>query len=320
MTILIVADRNDWPTDRVVKLLTERDAPVFRMDTADFPQELTLAALIDQGVPWHGRLHNSVRHVDVEDVSAVWYRAPNSFDFPQQMTEPERTFAFAQARAGLGGVLSTLECRWVNHPAAIARAEYKPVQLAAARDAGLTVPPTLITNSPAAVREFAGAHPRVVAKTLGSPVVRDAEHRLRTIYSRPLSEEDLEDLTGVESTAHLFQAWVDKHHEARVTVVGERQFAATIYADSPRAYDDWRSDYGALRYEADLVPPEVATALRTLMTSLNLRFGAADFVVGPDGQWTFLEVNPCGQWDWIENATGQPLTAAIADELQQRSV
>jgi hypothetical protein len=39
-------------------------------------------------------------------------------------------------------------------------------------------------------------------------------------------------------------------------------------------------------------------------------------VVTPAGEHLFLEVNPCGQWDWISAATGQPITQAIADDLQ----
>lgn len=315
MTVLVVADRNDWPTDRVVKNLTERGVEVFRIDTADFPQELTMATRIDQPHPWQGQLRTAHRSATLGEVTAVYYRAPNSFQFPIEMTASEERFAFAQARAGFGGVLSTLPCRWVNHPAALARAEYKPVQLETARQVGLAIPPTLITNSADEVRAFAAEHPRVVVKTLGSPVVREGGE-LRTIYSRPLHSEDLEDLAGVETTAHLVQAWVEKCYEVRLTVVGERQFAAEIHAGSESGYADWRSDYGALRYEPTQVPVAEAAAVNRLMNALDLRYGAVDFIVGPDGEWTFLEVNPCGQWDWIQGATGQPIAEAIADELQ----
>ncbi|WUT01550.1 hypothetical protein OHA46_32880 (plasmid) [Streptomyces sp. NBC_00708] len=64
------------------------------------------------------------------------------------------------------------------------------------------------------------------------------------------------------------------------------------------------------------VPTPVADGMRRLMRRLGLRYGAADFVVGPGGGWTFLEVNPCGQWDWIQGATGLPVAEAIADDLQ----
>ncbi|MFF8196682.1 MvdC/MvdD family ATP grasp protein [Streptomyces bobili] len=153
--VLIIAACDDWPTDRVVVELEHRGTEVFRMDTADFPQRLTLAARIDQGSGWAGGLATEYRMVELSRVGAVYYRAPGAFRFPKGMSGPEERFAAAQARAGLGGVLSALECRWVNHPAAMARAEYKPVQLAAARACGLRIPATLITNQPRDVVAFA---------------------------------------------------------------------------------------------------------------------------------------------------------------------
>ncbi|MEE4593952.1 RimK domain-containing protein [Streptomyces sp. DSM 41524] len=271
-TVLVIAARDDWPTDRVVKALTDGGAEVFRMDTAEFPQEVTLAGRIDARRGWSGGLTTAHRAVDLANVSAVYYRAPNSFSLPATMSEPEHRFAAAQARAGLGGIITALDCRWVSHPAAMSRAEYKPLQLATARTCGLTVPPTL--------------------------------------------EDDLADLRGIDTTAHLFQAWVDKAYEVRLTVVGDRLFPAEVHAGSDAAHTDWRSDYRSLTYRIGTAPPNVVEGVRRYMDRLDLRFAAFDFVVSPDGVWTYLEANPCGQWDWIEHATGLPIAQAIADELQ----
>ncbi|WP_031080326.1 ATP-grasp ribosomal peptide maturase [Streptomyces sp. NRRL S-118] len=314
--VLIIAAADDWPTDRVVVELDRRGVEVFRMDTANFPQRLTLAGRIDQEQAWTGVLTTEHRTVELSRVGAVYYRAPGAFRFPQGMSGPEERFAAAQARAGLGGVLSALDCRWVNHPTAMARAEYKPVQLAAARACGLTIPPTLITNRAEDVRAFAAESGwSIICKPVASPVLIE-DDQLKSVYTQRLSPEDLDDLRGIDTTAHLFQAWVSKEHEVRLTVVGERMFAAAIHAGSEAAHDDWRSDYAALTYTITEVPEQVATGMRRLMDRLHLRYGAADFIVGPDGEWTFLEVNPCGQWDWIQGATGLPIAEAIADDLQ----
>ncbi|MFI6730984.1 ATP-grasp ribosomal peptide maturase [Streptomyces atratus] len=313
--VLIIAAADDWPTDRVVVELERSGAEVFRMDTADFPQQLALAGRIDQGTAWTGDLSTEHRIVDLSRVGAVYYRAPGAFQFPQGMSGPEERFAAAQARAGLGGVLSSLGCRWMNHPTAMARAEYKPVQLSEARTCGLRIPPTLITNRPEDVRTFAETVGEVVYKPVASPVLIE-DGQLKSVYTRRLRRDDLKDLRGIETTAHLFQAWVNKDHEVRLTTVGDQIFAAAIHAGSKDAHEDWRSDYGSLTYTSTLVPTQVAAGMQRLMGRLNLRYGAADFIVGPDGQWTFLEVNPCGQWDWIQGATGLPIAAAIADDLQ----
>jgi len=314
--VLIIAAADDWPTDRVVVELERHGVEVFRMDTADFPQQLTLAGRIDQGQAWTGVLTTEHRTVELSRVGAVYYRAPGAFRFPEGMSGPEERFAAAQARAGLGGVLSALTCRWVNHPTAMARAEYKPVQLAAARACGLTIPPTLITNRAEDVRAFAAETGwSIICKPVASPVLIE-DDQLKSVYTQRLRPEDLDDLRGIDITAHLFQAWVSKDHEVRLTVVGERMFAAAIHADSEAAHDDWRSDYKALTYTITEVPEQVVAGMRRLMEQLQLCYGAADFIVGPDGQWTFLEVNPCGQWDWIQGATGLPIAEAIADDLQ----
>ncbi|MFF3395433.1 hypothetical protein ACFYW1_31435 [Streptomyces sp. NPDC002669] len=89
-----------------------------------------------------------------------------------------------------------------------------------------------------------------------------------------------------------------------------------IHAGSEAAHVDWRSDYGSLTYSTTDVPDDIAAGMRLLMDRLHLSYGAADFIVDPGGRWWFLEVNPCGQWDWIQGATGLPIAAAIADELQ----
>ncbi|MEV7289658.1 ATP-grasp ribosomal peptide maturase [Streptomyces sp. NPDC093252] len=313
--VLVIAARGDWPTDRVVKALQDGGAQVFRMDTAEFPQELALAGRIDARRGWSGDLSSAFRSVDLAEVTAVYYRTPTPFALPATISAPERRFAAAQARSGLGGIICALDCRWMNHPAAMSRAEYKPIQLAAARDCGLVIPPTLITNTPDAVRAFVAEHDgSVICKPVASPVLIE-DDQLKTVYTRRLSAADLDDLRGIDATAHLCQAWVDKTHEVRLTAVGVRLPAAEVHAGSEQAHTDWRSDYVSLTYTTTQVPDAIAAGVHRYMNRLGLRFAAMDFVVGPGGDWTFLEANPCGQWDWIEAATGLPITQAIADEL-----
>ncbi|WP_330455343.1 MULTISPECIES: ATP-grasp ribosomal peptide maturase [unclassified Streptomyces] len=313
--VLIIAAADDWPTDRVVTELRRHGAEVFRMDTADFPQWLSLAGRIDQEVAWTGGLSTEHRTVDLAQVGAVYYRAPGSFRFPDGLSGPEKRFAASQARSGLGGILSSLKCRWMNHPSSMARAEYKPVQLAEARGCGLRVPPTLITNRPQDVLDFADAVGDLVCKPVASPVLIE-DGLLKSVYTKRLTRDDLRDLRGIDTTAHLFQGWVPKDYEVRLTVIGDRMFAASIRAGSAAGYEDWRSDYGSLTYSTTSVPTPVADGMRRLMRRLGLRYGAADFVVGPGDEWTFLEVNPCGQWDWIQGATGLPIAEAIAHDLE----
>nr|WP_229869396.1 hypothetical protein [Streptomyces inusitatus] len=236
------------------------------MDTADFPQALSIGARIDQSRPWTGGLATCRREIELSEVDAVYCRAPGAFVFPEAMSGSERRFAGAQARAGLGGVINALDgCRWVSHPAAMARAEYKPVQLSAAREAGLRIAPTLVTNRADDVRAFAEEMPGpIVCKPLSSPVLIESDE-LKVVYTRKLTARDLGDLAGIGTTARLFQAWLDKAYEIRLTVVGDAMFAAEVHAGSKAAHEDWRTDYGALSYVGAKTPPHIAEGVQRLM-------------------------------------------------------
>lgn len=203
----------------------------------------------------------------------------------------------------------------MNHPARAADAAYKPVQLATASRLGLGVPDTVITNEPSAVRSFAGRG-KTITKLLGASSIY--EEGLRKVgFTRLVGEADLTDLRGIDVTAHCFQSWVPKLFETRVIVVGKTMTAVAIHAGSTSSYVDWRTDYGSLSYELVELPEQVRNGVRRLMDSFGLAYGALDFVVTPDGEWIFLEVNPTGQYGWIEGETGVPLTDQLAELLAE---
>ena len=129
-----------------------------------------------------------------------------------------------------------------------------------------------------------------------------------------MSADDLADLRGVDATAHLVQDWVEKAWECRAAVVGNEVFAVAIHAGSEAARVDWRSDYPALSYEVIDLPPRVEKALHAIMDKLGLVYGAFDLSVSNDGGsevFWFLEINPGGQYGFLEGATGIPITDSL---------
>ncbi|MGH3947643.1 MAG: ATP-grasp ribosomal peptide maturase [Pseudonocardiaceae bacterium] len=308
-TVLIVTQPFDPTADYVVAELHERGVPVFRCNPGDFPRRLTLATRLGQG--WTGSLRLPERELSLADIGCAWYRRPTAFEFSDELNAQERRWCSAEARLGLGGVLAAVP-QWLNHPCDIARAEYKPLQLHNAGAVGLTVPDTLITNDPEAARRFATEHGHVGYKPLSAlGVSEDNEYRL--VYANRITAADITDT--VAATAHLFQTWIDKAFEVRLTVVDDAFFAVRIDAESPAAAIDWRTDYNNLTYSITDVPNDVRHRVAGLLDMLMLRFAALDFVVTPDSEWVFLETNPNGQWGWLQEATGAPIAAAIADAL-----
>jgi hypothetical protein len=117
---------------------------------------------------------------------------------------------------------------------------------------------------------------------------------------------------SVQLTPVLFQRYVPAVCDLRVTVIGERLFAAAARAEQ---YDaDIRFNVDA-KYQAHDLPAGVQGKLFGLMRRLGLEYGAADFRLTPEGEYVFLEVNPAGQFLYIEKATEQPIAAALAEHL-----
>ncbi|MGH3720596.1 MAG: ATP-grasp ribosomal peptide maturase [Pseudonocardiaceae bacterium] len=314
MTILVLTRPNDGTAGGVVTELERRGVAVARADVGDFPLDAILVASLAGHHKWRGSLSLAGKCVHLDEIRAIYYRRPTGFRFPDHLSPEHQRFAKAEARRGLGGLLLTLPVRWVSHPSRVADAEFKPLQLQLAAECGLRVPHTLITNDAAHVQEFAEQLPGpMIYKPLSAPSVH-VDGELRLIYATRVDSSALGE-GDIRLTANLFQEWVPKEYDVRLTVVGDRFFAVAIHAGSDRAYIDWRSDYGALKYESIDTPEDVRYSIENLLGRLGLPFGAFDFTVTPDGEWVFLELNPNGQWGWIEDRTDLPITTAVADLL-----
>ncbi|MGC4939464.1 ATP-grasp ribosomal peptide maturase [Kribbella sp. DT2] len=219
-------------------------------------------------------------------------------------------FAKEQAKHGMAGILSGVRGRWVNHLWRSLEAEFKPTQLAVARELGFVVPPTIITNRYDDVREFASTYGRLVYKPLQNADLTGPDGDALMIWVDEVDPAELDE--SIRLTLHLFQAKVDKRADVRVTVIGDEVFSVRI--DSPHV--DWRRDYDQVSYTVIDTPRAVERACRRYLERFGLLFGAFDFGLAYDGTWVWYECNAGGQWHWLELETGLPMTAAMADLLE----
>ncbi|MFB7905823.1 ATP-grasp ribosomal peptide maturase [Kitasatospora sp. NPDC056076] len=311
--VLVVAKEMDPTADLVVDELTQRGAPVMRFDMGDFPQRMTLTVEHD-AAPWSGILADDHRSVPLEGVRAVYYRRPCLPSVSTAIVEPHHTWAKDQALAGLLGLLYGLPVLWVNRPDVDGIASHKPGQLPVATAQGLSTPRSLITTDPEAARRFCRRidGPVICKPLMGGPLRYD-DGRRNGVPTHLIDPGAIDETVAL--TAHLFQEWIPKRHEVRLTVVGTRMFAAEIHAGSDASHVDWRSDYDALTYEVTEVPDRVRKGVLAWLAHFRLNFGAFDFAVTPAGEWVLFECNPSGEWSWIQNRTGLPIAPAIADLL-----
>lgn len=317
-TVLILTQEFDPTVDPVITTLTERGARVARIDLSYFPRRLTVTTS-NFGEP-RRLLHDreTGRIVDLDQIASVWYRRPTAFDFGTDMSAPEREFARREAMQGVGGILRATDCLWVNRPDVDAVSELKPYQLDLARRLGMRVPRTLMTNDPQEVSDLLATADRPIAyKAFTGGVIHYPGAFPAGLLTTVVGDELREHLDRVGHTMCMFQEYVDKAYEVRLTVMGNTYFPVTIDSqatDETKA--DWRGlsstmPYGPYRP----LPDEVVKKTQALMAELGAVYGAVDFIVTPDGEYVFLEVNPMGQFMWMHHDLGLPMGDHLADLL-----
>jgi glutathione synthase/RimK-type ligase-like ATP-grasp enzyme len=293
--------------------LERRGAPFVRFNTEDYPTQTRVSWTESSGT----ELTISGRTLELSRVPAVWYRRPVPPAVPADYDRGQAQWAADQAREALDGVWRTLDARWVNHPDNNRLAGNKPEQLRRARSFGLNVPASLVTNDAGRARHFYDEHPGgVIVKPVlsGRLTIGGAE---QIFFTSRLGGDERQQLDGLGPEPYLLQTLVDKRYDVRVTVINSEAFATRIDSQSDAdALVDWRRGHTpTLDHTCIELPDEIAERCLQLVRSYGLLFAAVDFAVDQDGRYLFFEINPNGQWAWIEHRTGQPLRARLADLL-----
>jgi len=209
--------------------------------------------------------------------------------------------------------LSLEQERVMNPPPATEATRSKVFQLRIARKAGLDTPRTYVGNDAETVRQFVASCNRgAVAKSL--TWFFDATGKFT--FTNVLAPNALKSDASIACCPMIYQEYIPKSFELRVTCVGRRIFAAKILSqDNARTVVDWRRDQFNLNYEATTLPEKVERKVIRVLKELGLHFGAFDFIVTPEGRCVFLEVNSSGNWLWLEDRLPLPISNAIADWL-----
>lgn len=307
--ILIFSTPKDEHAAQVFQHLMDLGVEARFLDLAGFPRSLRLHMHYDR--PDHrdfAIVGTDGNAIDCDQVTAAWWRRPEPFRIPPEITNPHmRDFAYHESYHALTGLWSSLNTLWVNPPVRDEEAQHKTFQLSAAQEVGLPIPRTLVSNDPDEARRFVhdSAHTGVIFKAFAPTERYWRETRLVTA-------QEMEVLDSVRYAPVIFQEYVESVCDLRVTLVGQAVFAAAIYAHETTYPVDYRMDLRHARIEPFTLPLTVEQRLKDLLRRLGLIYSAVDLRLTSDDHYIFLEVNPSGQWLFVENATGQPISRALA--------
>jgi glutathione synthase/RimK-type ligase-like ATP-grasp enzyme len=324
--ILILADSYDAHADAVEKHLEAfGDVSKVRLNLDISSLEKTSITYDSESDSW--QVASEKYCWNTKNIQAVWprrlYVDSSSIDSNQ---EPKTDTVTTKMWIGewtrtLFWVYQELEqASWLTPYRLAVRAENKYLQMNKAKAIGFDVPHTLLSNNRKEILKFAeNCSEGIALKSLAQDFYYKGD-KAYGLYVNRLKKKDLENFGDYEESPILLQEYIPKAFEVRITSIGNRHFACKIESQaSAIASTDWRR-YDILKTPHTVmeIPVEVSSKLTRLLRELGLEFGASDFIVSPDGKWHFLEVNPSGQWLWIEQLSGLSISYEVATALRKK--
>jgi RimK-like ATP-grasp domain len=274
--------------------------------------------------------------------SAVWFRRWGFPIYPASFDRVTSAFCYSELTSFIYAFPHLNIHRWINPIDSERTASNKIFQLQLAKQLGLRVPRTLVTSNPEHVQSFHQAYPSVVFKPLSATSIpyyfsnRKVQEYFATnypkmefdfgeepskmmIFTQDLRDDHLNKLSALSWAPAIFQEKIQKLADIRVTVVGNEIFACRIDSQgNPETSTDFRkmADTTSVQHSTTDLPKELKAIILKMMRFLRLEFGCFDFALEQGSEdYVFFEVNPSGQWLWIEDVTEVNISASIAQLL-----
>jgi hypothetical protein len=204
--------------------------------------------------------------------------------------------AMAWTAALVGWMLASPAVRTPNRGIWSSSVNNKPAALVLARQVGLRVPATLVTNDRAAAVAFLGGRDKIAKPVAGGDLARPLDDAMAMATRRD----------GPFAAPALVQERLVPP-EVRVYVVGDQTFAFEVKS----RHLDYRTANDAEVVALDVAPDGIAAPLVRLARAMELDFCAADFKAAPDGSLRFLEVNTAPMFSRFDLASGGRLCDAL---------
>lgn len=317
--VLIITHSNDnYSVEEVSGFLAEQGVKAVRFNTDLFPTQISVESYQGSANEQVLTLENGEKYM-LSDIGAIWYRRFHTGrDLPKDIEPQIRKTCFEESKRTLLGYFDALDAFKMDDYWAIRKASSKELQLIKARAHGIDIPDTLTTNNPQAVTDFFHKHNGEIISKMQTAFAIYNEGKESVVYTNPIKASDLDKLEDLKLCPMQFQEALSKKLELRATVVGDKVFCIAI--DSNKFQDenyDWRKK-GSSTLEAWFpyeLPEKEVKKLVALTKDLGLNYGAADYILTPEDELKFLEINPCGEFYWAVKYQDQDICRAIAEHL-----
>lgn len=243
--------------------------------------------------------------ISSQGIYSIYYRKPRLPDL-NNYEKPYHIMIARDIVSLVNGLIDSFEGKVLSKPSVLRRTENKTFQFLYALEHGIRLPKSYIGNNEINIECLSGK--RIIKPLTTAKIkVSSGVELYRTNYCDDISE-------NISLTPIYVQEYIEKSYEVRLTYINGYFFAVRI--DSVDKLD-WRNDYEGHTYTVITVPPQIVSLCEQMLSDFGLNFGTFDFIVNKDAEWVFLELNPNGQWLWIEHSMGIPISKHIVQYLTE---
>ena len=312
---LIVSSTIDFSTDLVCYQLMEDNEKFYRLNRDEFLKHKIIVDL--QKKVMIISIDGEEYEAQFESLKGIFFRAPV---FLRTQSKKELSVQEQLERNQWSSFLRNLiifkNANWINYPVSTYSAENKIFQLYSAEECGLSIPLTYISNCTDFNLEF---NKKYIVKSLDTALFYDMENNKEMFtYSNVVTGAELQEY-DLTSAPVFIQEFLNPKIDCRVTYVQGKLFPVKILQNGQGMYGDWRMRKEELEYIPFQLPTYVESAIHKLMKKLELNFGGIDLAIVA-GEYYFIEVNPTGEWGWLEVKTGVNISKTIKRALTGEKV
>ncbi|MCL6597503.1 MAG: hypothetical protein K6T81_02040 [Alicyclobacillus macrosporangiidus] len=313
--ILIYTNSEDLTADYFILYLEQQHIPFFRFNTDQYPSLMDITYLINSGEV-NGYFRSPVGEVELSQITSVWYRKPVYQRYIYENSSLNQ-YITMEIESSLEGVVRSLPANFVSHPKFIYHAEHKLVQLQKAINIGFRVPDTILTSVYDDGYAFLEKHEHSIIKPVRRGRIIEG-NTITMLYTTRISQTEFKQHRDSLNVGPAYmQKQISKQYDLRVTVFGNTCFCVAIHSQQHEETQlDWRRRQDVLKQTVFQLPKYVSQKCIELVKSLNLKFGAIDLILDTNGEYYFLEINPTGQWAWMEQSLDLPMREALYRTLE----
>lgn len=296
--VLIITSSIDNTVDYIMHYYDEA-AEFYRLDVDMFSKYEIVLGGVQQWV-----LSCDKWSLEKKELHSIYYRKPRLPNL-DEYSDAYKSMIAKDIISLINGLVDDFQGKVLTKPYILRKTENKAFQLLYAEKKGLLIPKSFVGNSNKRARDFFCKKSIIKPLTTGKIVTEDVVELYHTNYLETVNE-------NISLTPVYFQEYINKKYEVRMTYIDGYFFAVRIDSEDKL---DWRRNYRGLKYKIIECPPKILEQCEELLNDFELNYGAFDFIVDEKDRWCFLEVNPNGQWLWLEHELQMPISEKIVRYL-----